>query len=121
MNLNKVILIGRTTKDLDVKSDKFATFSIAIKDDYNKDRSDFFDVVVMGAKQIEYLSSRVKKGKLVVVEGRIGINEYKEQKKYQVIANSVKLLQPMDKEANSEDVFEGKYTKISDDEIPMFP
>lgn len=77
-DLNKVMLIGRLTRDPDFKSVKgssVANFSLANNRTYtvNNDRKDethFFDCEVWG-KLAEVLRDYGKKGKQIAVEGRL--------------------------------------------------
>lgn len=82
--MNNVILVGRLTKDPDIKyfNDKVrAKFSIAVNRDYkNKDGSistDFIPIEAWG-KQAE-LCAKYSKGKRVGVEGRLIIEKYEDK------------------------------------------
>ncbi len=80
MNLNKVFVLGRVTADPVVKSTATGTqvvnFSIATNRVWNdksgnrKEETEFHNVVVWG-KQAEIVGRFVKKGALVLVEGRL--------------------------------------------------
>jgi single-strand DNA-binding protein len=80
MNLNKVFVLGRVTADPMVKSTASGTqvvnFSIATNRVWNdksgnrKEETEFHNVVVWG-KQADIVGRFVKKGALVLVEGRI--------------------------------------------------
>ena len=77
--MNKVIMIGRLTKDPEVKktqsNKKVANFTVAINDKFNKDKTDFINCVAW-EKTAEYLGNYVKKGNLIAVEGRISTRNY---------------------------------------------
>jgi len=80
MNLNKVFVLGRATADPVVKSTAGGTqvvnFSVATNRVWNdksgnrKEETEFHNVVVWG-KQAEIVGRFVKKGAMVLVEGRI--------------------------------------------------
>lgn len=80
MNLNKVFVLGRATADPVVKSTAGGTqvvnFSVATNRVWNdktgnrKEETEFHNVVVWG-KQAEIVGRFVKKGALVLVEGRL--------------------------------------------------
>ncbi len=82
-SLNKIILIGRLTRDPDVRyaasGTAIASFSIAVdrkrKDQNGEKKTDFFRCKAFG-KTAEVIQSWVKKGRLVAVDGSVEINEY---------------------------------------------
>lgn len=80
MNLNKVMQIGRVTKDPELKAipsgTKVCSFSLAnnrVWKDANgakKEETDFHNVVAFG-KTAETIGTWVKKGSLIYIEGRL--------------------------------------------------
>lgn len=103
--MNKVTLIGRLTKDPELKYTPGAgtavtTFSIAVDRRFNKDgqkEADFIPIVVWG-KQAETTAQYVTKGKLIGVAGRIQTRSYDAKdgsKRYvtEVIAEEVQFLE----------------------------
>ncbi len=100
MNYNKVILIGRTTKDPETK-EKITKFDIAVN--RNKEEADFFRVSCFD-KTAEFANSYVKKGKLILVDGSLRNNSWTDkdgQKRVatEIIANKIELLEK--KESNN--------------------
>ena len=91
--MNKVILMGRLTRDPEVSSSTtgttFARYSIAVDRRFKRDGepdADFFNCTSFG-KQAEFVERYLKKGTKVVVSGRLQNNNYtnKEgQKVYEV-------------------------------------
>ena len=77
--MNKVIMIGRLTKDPEIKKTSsgksVASFSLAVSDRYNRDKTDFINCVAW-EKTADYLGNYVKKGNLIAVEGRISTRNY---------------------------------------------
>ena len=73
MNINKVVVIGRLTADPEIKftpSGKgVCSFSLAVSK-FKKDETSFFNVVAWD-KTAEYVSTYLKKGNLIAVEGRL--------------------------------------------------
>ena len=73
---NKVILIGRLTKDPEFRSSESgnrATFSLAVDREYEiegQPDADFFDIVTF-KKNADFVNKWFKKGMLVLVEGRL--------------------------------------------------
>ena len=77
--MNKIIMIGRLTKDPEVKKTQsnktVANFTVAINDKFNKDKTDFINCVAW-EKTADYLGNYVKKGNLIAVEGRISTRNH---------------------------------------------
>ena len=99
--MNKVIITGRTTKDIELKvtptGTNVATFSVAVKRPFKDNESDFFECVAYG-KTSELISKYVKKGDLVGLEGRLQTRNYtnKEGRKVyvtEIIVENVEFLQ----------------------------
>ena len=91
--MNKVIEIGRLTKDPEITTSTsgttFARFSIAVDRRFKKEgepEADFFNCTAFG-KTAEFISAWIKKGTKVAIVGRLQNNNYtnKEgQKVYEV-------------------------------------
>ena len=85
--MNKVILVGRITKDPELKSiqsgSSVVNFTIAVNrpvsqaqnQDQNANNADFINCVIWN-KQAENLAKYVKQGSLIGVEGRIQTRSY---------------------------------------------
>ena len=76
--MNKVILIGRTTKEIEIKpagSTEVARFTLAVNRPFKKDETDFINCVAFG-KTAETLSKYVKKGQQIALTGRIQVSNY---------------------------------------------
>ena len=81
--LNKVILIGRTTKDVDLRKTtsgiSVATFTLAVDNRFvqkdGQNTADFISCVAWNSTA-EFMNNYVKKGSLVAVEGRIQTRNY---------------------------------------------
>lgn len=109
MKLNQVALIGRIAQDLELKkvetqdgSKSVCNFRLAVTRD-RKDKktgdygADFISCVIWG-KQAENLYEYQKKGKLILVTGRIQVRDYENQegkKQYvtEVLADDTKYLE----------------------------
>lgn len=103
--MNKVVLLGRLTKDPDVKytqTGKVVTqFTLAVdrpfKDAGGNKEADFIPVVVWG-KAAELVGNSCQKGHRLLVEGRLQIRSYDAKdgtKRWvtEVIANSVEFIE----------------------------
>ena len=101
--MNKSILIGRLTKDPELKGKEkvYTRFTLAV-DRVGSEGADFIPVVVFG-KQAENAVKYLAKGRKVAVEGRINTGSYEKdgQKVYttDVIAERVEFLEWGDKPA----------------------
>jgi len=103
--MNKVVLIGRLTKDPELKftpgtGTAVATFTIAVIRRFKKEGqpdADFIPVVVWG-KQAESTANYMSKGKLLSVAGRIETRSYEAKdggRRYvtEVVADEVSFLE----------------------------
>ncbi|MDR1586508.1 MAG: single-stranded DNA-binding protein [Treponema sp.] len=103
-DLNHVVLIGRLTRDAELKytanGQAVCKFSIAVNrrrknGDQWEDEANFFDVVVWG-RQGESLSQYLVKGKMVGVDGELRQDRWQQdgqnRSKVEIIANYLQLL-----------------------------
>lgn len=115
--INKIILIGRLTKDVELRYTEsgkaVANFTLAVdrpfKNQNGKKEADFIKIVVWG-KQAESCANHIGKGRLVAIDGRLQIRSYNGndgQRKYitEVVADTVKFLDKPKEEPLAE--FEG--------------
>lgn len=98
--LNRVILIGRLTRDPELKytsnGTAVCTFSLAVNRKFNRDETDFIDIVVWRGLA-ENCASYLGKGRLAAVEGRLQVRSYETQegqkrKVTEVVADDVRFL-----------------------------
>lgn len=83
--MNKVILVGRTTKDIEIREIKVkgketalvANFTLAV-DDRKSDEVSFINCVVWG-KLAETLEQYIKKGMPVQLLGRLRTHDYEDK------------------------------------------
>jgi single-strand DNA-binding protein len=107
-DLNQVIIIGRLTRDPEIKYTSTGTpvtkFSIANNASYTqsnekKEIVNFFDINVWG-NQAESCSKYLKKGSQVAIDGHLRQNRWVDQatgknvSKVEIVANSVQFLSP---------------------------
>ena len=81
--MNKVELLGRLTKDVEIKKGKkadFGVFTLAVKRPFEKDGVDFIDCVIFG-KPMEALAKYTKKGTQIIVCGSIQNTQYEDKDK----------------------------------------
>lgn len=111
--LNKVILIGRTTRDVDFRRTSngtpVATFTLALDNRFvlkdGKPTTDFINCVAWN-KTAETMDKYVKKGALIAVEGRIQTRNYENKegnKVYvtEVVCENMRMLDTRNSSSNS--------------------
>ena len=104
VDINVVVLVGRLTRDCELKSTPQGTsvcrFSIAVNrrkrtGDRWEDEVSYFDVVLWG-KSAETLKPYLQKGRQVSIEGELRQNRWEQEgktnSKVEVVANNVQLL-----------------------------
>ena len=101
--MNSVVIVGRAGQDAEIRyfeSGKVkTTFSLAVNrwDSKTKEEvTDWFNIEVWD-KQAEFAGEYIKKGRQVVVDGRISISKWndpsgEERERFLVVANNVRLL-----------------------------
>jgi single-strand DNA-binding protein len=79
--MNKIILMGRLTKDVEVRYTQsaepmaIAKYTLAVNRAYKKDEADFINIVSFG-KRGEFAEKYFRKGQQVCVVGRIQVSSY---------------------------------------------
>jgi len=110
--MNNVVLIGRLTKDPELRyipesQNAVATFTLAVDRPGKEKKADFPKITVFG-KQAENCERFITKGRLVAVQGRIQTGSYKNKNgdtvyTTDVIADRVEFLEWGEKQFNYED------------------
>jgi single-strand DNA-binding protein len=103
-DLNRVMLIGRLTRDAELKSiasgQAVCKFSLAVNrrrknGDQWEDEANFFDVVLWG-RQGEVLHQYLTKGKMIGLDGELKQDRWQQdgqnRSKVEIVANNVQLL-----------------------------
>ena len=140
--MNKVILIGRLTRDPELRYTASGvarvTFILAVNRPFTNQQgmqeADFIPVIVW-RKAAENTAEYVSKGNLVAVEGRLEVRKYQDNdganRSYTVVvANRVQFLEPKREQKDSQgghsaDPFDGDVDPfnepfdISDDNLPF--
>lgn len=121
MQFNKIILIGRLTRDPELRSTStgknVTKFGLAVNKrfkprDSDGPDADFFDVSAWG-QSADYVNQYAGKGRLVVVEGRIESRKYtdrdgNEKTAWEVTADNVTLLdRPRDDDGGGSRSYDG--------------
>ena len=130
--LNRVILIGRLTKDPELRytpnGTAVATFTIAVNrsrpNQQGEREADFIPVVVW-QKQAENCANFIGKGSLVAVEGRIQVRTYDDkegQRRWvtEVVAENVRFLDRRDASGGGQGTKAlGSEIEFNEDDIPF--
>ena len=130
MSLNSVILIGRLTKDPDLRytpsGTAVAKFTLAVdrprRSDSEKE-TDFIPVVAWG-KTAENCANYIGKGSLAAVEGRLQVRSYEAKdggKRWvtEVIAEQVKFLDRRGSDSGGRTEQIGHEVEFDDSDIPF--
>lgn len=138
--MNSVILIGRLTRDPDLRylqtGMAVSRFSLAVDKDLSKEKkqefeskgqptADFINIVVWG-KQAENCANYLLKGRLVGIQGRIQSGSYDKDgtRVYttDVVAERVQFLEYKDKQSSTQqqsDFGVAGFSPTDDDDIPF--
>ena len=125
--MNNIILIGRLTKDPELRytpnGKAVCSFTLAVDRPYSgeKKEADFINIVVwnkVGENCAQYLS----KGRKAAVQGRLQIRSYEDnngQRRYvtEVVANSVEFLEWGEKKSTDDDF--GIEVSLDDADCPF--
>ena len=128
--MNKFQFLGRLTKEVETRATTsgsvVAVFDIAVNrkfaDANGKRETDFFKITAFG-KTAEFVSKYFKKGKQVLVEGRIQNRTYEKdgQKRYATdfIAEQCYFADSADKTETNVIPEDAGYVTVTDEELPF--
>lgn len=92
MNINNVVLVGRLTKDPELRKTSNNTstcnVTLAVNRRFSKDDTDFINVVAW-RQSADFLCQYARKGSIVGVEGRIQTRNYEDNKGNKVYVTEV--------------------------------
>ena len=79
--INSIVLVGRTTKDIELKENKnrkcYVQFTLAVNRPSKEEQADFIPCVAWN-KTAETMAKYVQKGTMIGVEGRLQVRNYEE-------------------------------------------
>ena len=135
--MNTVILIGRLTKDVELRfiadtGTPVANFTLAVDRHYTKKdgskETDFIPIQLMG-KIAETSANYIGKGSLVSIEGNLRVDKYEKDGEYRtftkVFGRNIKFLDTKKSDTNSNETFvpsfdPNEFQAIeTDDDIPF--
>ena len=103
--MNQVILVGRLTKEPELKYTKdgkgYCNFTLAVSRDFKKDETDFINCVAWD-KRAEELANYVKKGNKFGVIGRLQIDKNNEIFYTKIAVEKIEFLENAKKEENKD-------------------
>ena len=129
--MNKVVMSGRLTKDIELKYTKNNTAvvsnSIAVQRNYkNADGSyttDFINIEVWGSRA-EYLSKYANKGDKVLISGRLQTDSYEKNgtriSTFNIIAEEIEILLTSKKQETNKEETKIETKKLADDVFEDF-
>lgn len=119
--MNKIILIGNSSKDVELETNgekKFARINLAVKRKFGKDVTDWFNCVCFGNLAEKVASVYIKKGTKVCIIGRIEFEETEKNgtktKHHSVIVEDLELLSNKNAEDNKAEL-----KLVEDDDLPF--
>lgn len=135
--LNKIILMGRLTRDPDLRHTQsgtaVASFSLAVDRDYKgqdgERETDFIDIVAWRSSA-DFVSRYFTRGRMAVVEGRLQARDWKDRdgnrrRSFEVIAENVYFgdsRRASDSDARKDDpIASGEFRQLPDDEEGELP
>ena len=118
--MNKVIEIGRLTKDPELKYTQagkaFCMFSIAVDDSWGQDKKTYFFDCVAWGKLAETIANNLKKGRKVGIEGKLTQRQYESngQKRtaWNIVVNELEFIDPKGQQNQAA-------PSVDDEEIPF--
>jgi single-strand DNA-binding protein len=128
MIMNKAILMGRITKDVELRQTQngtpVASFTVAINRRFNKEETDYINCVAW-KQQAEFVSKYFGKGRMIAVVGSIQTRSWENaegEKRYatEVVADEVYFTGEKKEEITEADIMQGFAEMIADDEDVPF-
>ena len=107
--INRVVLVGRLTRDPELRGNSVAVFTVAI-DNLGKEKStSFIPCVVLNEQRADTVCKYARKGLLVGVEGRLNQRSFNRQdgskgSVLEVICDSVQFLEKRDVPVENEEM-----------------
>jgi single-strand DNA-binding protein len=126
--MNKVVLSGRWSKDIDFKAldsgKAVAKSSIAVDEGYGDKKQTYFFDVEMWGKTAEAVANYSGKGKKVLIDGRLKVDTWEKdgQKQYRtkVVAEQVEFLEPKEgSKPNGQAPNDNDAPAIDPDDLPF--
>lgn len=130
--INNVVLVGRTTKEIELKYTSndlaCANFTLAVNRNFknqNGEREADFINIVIWRQQAENLANWAKKGTLLGVTGRIQTRNYENQQGQrvyvtEVVADNFQILEKREAQANTQKPAQQEtFSDVDDIDLPF--
>lgn len=81
--MNNCVLVGKLCKDVELKGEgdkQYMKNCIAVRDDYNKEKTDFINIIAFG-NTAKFISGFFEKGQEIAIIGRITTGSYEKDGK----------------------------------------
>ncbi|QKE60392.1 single-stranded DNA-binding protein [Streptococcus phage smHBZ8] len=130
--INNVVLVGRTTKEIELKYTSndlaYANFTLAVNRNFknqNGDREADFINIVIWRQQAENLANWAKKGTLLGITGRIQTRNYENQQGQrvyvtEVVANNFQILESRKAQENTQKpAQQEEFSSVDDIDLPF--
>ena len=131
--LNKIILMGRLTRDPELRRTQsgtaVASFTLAVDRDYKPQdgerETDFIDIVAWRGTG-EFVSKYFSKGRMAVVEGRLQVRDWKDKdgakrRSTEVIADNVYFGDSKRSESSTQEAQAGEFQELPEEEKGELP
>ena len=131
--LNKIILMGRLTRDPELRRTQsgtaVASFTLAVDRDYKPQdgerETDFIDIVAWRGTG-EFVSKYFTKGRMAVVEGRLQVRDWKDKdgakrRSTEVIADNVYFGDSKRSESGTQEAPAGEFQELPEEEKGELP
>ncbi|AJW76893.1 single-stranded DNA-binding protein [Marinitoga sp. 1197] len=134
-SFNRVILVGRLTRDPEIRmtttGEKIANFDIAVDRGYGDNKTVDFIKIVAFNKRAEFAENYLKKGLLILIEGSLRINKWKDnngnnRERAEIWANTLQFMES--KKQQNVEIIEpeepfgniDEKVDLNSDDIPQF-
>ena len=131
--LNKIILMGRLTRDPELRNTENGTavtsFTMAVDRDYRPQggerETDFIDIVAWRGTA-EFVSKYFSKGRMAVVEGRLQVRDWKDKdgakrRSTEVVADNVYFCDSKRSESGTQEAPAGEFQELPEEEKGELP
>lgn len=108
--INRVVLVGRLTRDPELRnSGAIAVFTVAVDNPGKEKTTSFIPCVVLDSARAEVVGKFARKGMLVGVEGRLQQRSFTRQdgskgSTFEVVCNNVEFLERREQDVTNEEV-----------------
>ena len=125
--MNNVILMGRLTRDPELKYSQtgkaYCRFTVAVNRDFNKDEADFINCLAFG-KTAETIAEWLGKGRRIALQGRIQTGNYENKNgdkvnTFEVVADRFEFVDSARSETNKNQTYSNDDVLDDNDDFPF--